>query len=355
MAFDWTQGGLDHSLRVLMVDPRNLSTVRGELQGVEPTGTLMLDYYSDLRMKATISTSVPADETDGWDNTAALRLIHDVYVDDTVVLSETLGTLLVVDSRPWTEQNDVRTTQYNLCSMLYGLDSAVPAGNFTAGKGGMAHTLMQKVCDSTSRKLKLVGSPRDYKFGGTVVYPAGTRYLSIMFDLADRAKNRLSVDELGYVTVKTYVTPSKVSQSWEADRYDDMFIDPLEGDDMTLSQPGRVVVVAKQNNSQITASSLAPSGSRTREGVRGYRIDSVHELTDMSPFSKARAQTLADQYVESELASRDEIKHGMRYRPLREGDVELLSDGKGVRRWMVKSADLDLASWTWSLTLTGGW
>lgn len=352
---DWTRGGIDHSLRVVLVDPRNLSTVRGELEGVDPAGSLMLDYYSDLRMKAGISTSVPEGESDGWDGSAAMRLVHEAYVRDELVFTETLGTFLVTDSAPWSVQNGIRKTSYQLSSMLYGMSVAVPAGNFAAGAGAMAHDLMTKVCANTLRKFKMIGAPRDYKFGGTVVYPAGQKYLSIMFDLADKAKNRLSVDELGYITTETYVSPGSKSPSWEIDHEDDMFIGPLEGDDVTLSQPGRVVVVAKKDKSQITAASIAPSGTRLHEGVRGFRLDDVRELSDMTPFTKARAQTLADQYLNTATHTNEEVKHGMRYRPLREGQIELLNDGEKVRRWMVKSADLDLGNWTWKLTLVGGW
>ena len=61
---DWTRGGIDHDLRVVLVDPRNLTTIRGELEGIDPSGSLMLDYYSDIRMKANISTSVPEGKSD---------------------------------------------------------------------------------------------------------------------------------------------------------------------------------------------------------------------------------------------------------------------------------------------------
>lgn len=76
----------------------------------------------------------------------------------------------------------------------------------------------------------------------------------------------------------------------------------------------------------------------------------------MSPFTSAQATKLAERYLKEKSQLVETMHHGLRYRPLREGDIESLTwPGTTTRRWQVASASLDLSSWEWDLDLKGGW
>lgn len=352
-AIDWSRGDLSHRLRVLMLDPQNLTTVRGELRNVNVGGKLDLSYYSDTRMGASIDTA----GDDGWDGSAALRLVHEVHDFTGLLLTEPLGTFHVT-KRDWKKTDGGETgASYTLSSPLAGLASAKVPINYGIGRGVKALDAMRKVFGQTTTPYAIAGGARNYTFSKAVIYEPGTTFISILFDLCDRSNNRLSVDALGRVTVSPYVSPTSKAPSFTTDASDErgQFVPQLTGGDAALERYGRVIVAAKDGDRLITAQASAPAGNRASERYRGYTKDDFRQLNDMSPFTKAQAQALAKRYLNADLTTDQKCSHSLTYRPLREEDVELLTIGGSSYRWHVYSASLDLASWTWNLDLRGGW
>lgn len=344
---DWSRGDLYHSMRVQMIDPYGLKQVRGELTDLIG-GELQLEYYGDTRMGATVT----ALETCGWDGSSALRLVHTVSDYTGELLTETLFTGYVTDS----SLSDSIVT-FTLNSTLHGLETNVVSGGTTISKSSKAKSVMSSLFKNVSRPYRFGPGSTDYLYGTSVVYDAGTSYLHILNEIADKSGNRMNVDANGIVVVERYAEPSKKTQSWSEDTSSErtMVIGPIEYSDNSMQTPERAIVVAEKDSSRIVATAIAPAGSPSRHSVRGYGIDDFHTESDLSPFTQASAQSLANKYLKEAIVVDRKCSHSMMYRPLREGDIELLTDNGQTLRWQVSSATLDLAAWTWKLDLKGGW
>lgn len=345
-AVDWSRGDLSHRMEVLQVDPLNLVDVRGKI--VEPSGgELNLEYYGDTRMGAKVE-----EFGSSWDGTSALRIVHTVsdYTGD--LFSETLFTGYVTRAN---RRNNTRT--YELASTLHGLETNVTPGVFSVSAGSMALDVCKRIFKTVSRPYRIEPDAGDYLFSGAVVYEAGSSYLEILFDLMDKSGNRISVDEYGIVTISKYVRPSKRTPDWSESTADarTCIIGAPEYSDGSMTAPERSIVHAEKDGDTITVTALAPSGTFTRHAVRGYCIDDYHEESDLSPFTRAAAQALANKYLEEALEPDREMYHGLMYRPLREGMVESLYDDGETRRWQVSDATLSFDSWTWEINFKGGW
>lgn len=345
-AVDWSRGDLSHRFEVLQVDPLNLKDVRGRIE--EPSGgQLDLDYYGDTRMGAKVE-----EFGSSWDGTSALRIVHTVSDWTGDLFTETLFTGYVTRAD---RRNETRT--YELASTLHGLETNVNPGAFTISAGSKALDVCKLIFKRVSRPYRIEPDAGNYLYSGAVVFDAGTDYLSILFDIMDRSGNRISTDENGIVVISKYVRPSKRTPDWdESTEYSrTCIIGTPEYFDGTMTIPERVIVHAEKDGDSITVTSLAPSGTASRHAIRGYCIDDFHEVNDLSPFTRAAAQALADEYLANALEPNREMYHGLMYRPLREGMVERLTDGGEVRRWQVSDASLSFKSWTWEINFKGGW
>jgi hypothetical protein len=355
---DWSRGDLAHSIRVLTVSPSDYTTVTGELSGVEG-GTLSLDYYSDTRMSATLRTLDRGDS--GWNGLDMLRIVHVVYDYTGVLMEETLGTFFVsVDNGlSWDWKGDVRECSWNLMSVLRGVQLAAPSGGLTAAKGTRALDCMRNWAHyfpPYGSNLRIMGDARDAKYGSAARWDVGKNYLEVFFDLADKAHDYLTCDEMGNFVVRAYVAPSEKSPSFELDDGDPrtLLVGDVSSGDEGLSVPSRVVVYASDGDTTIHKTADT-SVQRAKEGVRGYRYDSLHQESQMEPFTGRRAQALADGYARSESEALRKCSFSMMYRPLREGDVILLTWRGETARWQVASAKLDFSKWVWDLDCKGGW
>lgn len=354
---DWTRGDLSHSLRVLTVDPLNLSTVRGELSNVQAQGQLTLDYYSDTRMSATISTL----GDDGWDGTSALRLVHEVSDYTGLLWTETLGTFYVPpDGLTWEWENEeTKANTYELVSTLYGVRAnKVSTDSMAIGKGATALGVIRSAFSKIRRPYRIVGGAKDSTYSQAVAIDRSSDYLSIVMDACDKANDRLSVDANGIVTVEAYAAPSSKAASWQDDprNPNTLVIGTISGGDAGLAVPERVTISSTNGKDSVIGAATQASGHRSSHDRRGFCLDTYITDATVSPFTNAQAKKLADRYLKEASAPVESLSHGLRYRPLREGDVEALTwPGTTTRRWQVASANLDLTSWTWELSMKGGW
>lgn len=347
MAVDWTRADLYHSLQVFMVDPYGLKQLRGELTDITG-GELQLEYYGDTRMGATLT----ALETCGWDGISALRFVHTVSDFTGELFKETLFTGYVTD---WSLNDSVLSLTLN--STLHGIETNMPASGMTVSKSSKAKSVMSSIFKAISRPYRFASGSTDYLYGTSVVYDAGTDYLHILNEVADKAGDRVSVDENGIVVIERFQSPQKKSANWSEDTSAErtMVIGPIEYSDNSMQTPERVIVHAEKDKKKITATAIAPAGNPSRHSVRGYCVDDFHSESELSPFTQASAQSLADKYLKEALVVDRKCSHSMMYRPLREGDVERLTDNGQTKRWQVSSATLDLKTWVWALDLKGGW
>lgn len=350
MTPDWDSATLLHSMRVELVDPLNLETLRSGLSGLNPSGKLSLNYYGDTRAGLTISTSVPIGESDGWDGTAAMRLVHSV-----AGWEETLFTGYVTDA-PWKDANGTRVTDYTLSSALYGLQADKVSWPYTVGANAMGLDAIEAIFEQCrNRPHRVLAGAKNYRFGSATVYEAGKTWLSVLLDIADRSGDRIDVDGRGYVTVAPYSPPSERTPVFVLDADDPMTtaLDGISGSNDALSIPSRAVVHAKSGDMELTGRASQPSSSPYSHARRGYNLDLYADQSDMEPFTQAQADFLAAQSLAQASALTESRDASMLYRPLSSGDVIAFRRSREESRYMVSTAELDLSTWIWSLGLKG--
>lgn len=344
---DWTNGALEHSFYVVQLDPNNLSSERGQLDYVKPDGTLTMKYYGDTRVGLALTTVAPMGESDGWDGTAALRLVHECEGYTEVLFTG------FVTNRTWSDESGIRTYEYELNSTLYGMESETAAAAYTVGKNAMALTVLKSLFNKVSRQYTISPLAGDYRFGSATVYDSDKSTLSIAYDICDRADDRLGVDGYGNVTVKPYTVPSARTPDIYLDTADSnaVTMPPVSGSDDSFEVPGRVVVSAKQDDKEVIGTASVGSTSKFTRGRRGYLLDKYYSETDLTPFTVARANEKAQTYLKQNTDVTEEIELSIMYRPLQEGEVVNLTHNGTVANYLISTASLDLSTWTWKLSL----
>lgn len=357
-SIDWGRGDLEHSLTVQFVSNKDLKTVTGELKGVTG-GSLRLDYYAETRMSCELSS---VDEgKHGWNLHDAFRIIHTVSDYTGVLLEETLGTFLADPEDPvsWSWDGDHRTCTWNLVSMLKKYEWQVPSGGWTIKAGSTAKQVISSMLGSViASHWRIAGNFKDARYSKNSRYEPSSQnnYMHMLSERLNAAGDRLGVDANGYAVAERYYAPSSKGVSMDVDSADPrtLLIGPVDEGVVEMQAPSRVVVIATSNDKTISATAEQSTGNASR-GQRGYIYDSVHEESDMSPFTKARAQQLANNYLSSERNPVRSCSFGLMYVPLREGDIIRLHHAGENLRWQVASADLSFDDWTWKITAKGGW
>ena len=349
---DWHRGDLRHGVTALLVDPHNLTDVRGELANVTG-GKLDLSFYGDTRMGAELTTK----GDHGWDGSAAVQIIHNVSDYTGTLLTEALFTGFVTEA-PWESEDDSLSVTWSLSGALHAFEAATADQGWSIAKGDKALDHIRSICSRLHRPYVIASSALQYVYGANKVYEAGTSFLSILSDICSTSRNRLSVDALGRLTIGRYVAPSSRGIDFYADEREPrgMVIGPVKGDTGRLTTPSRVIVRADNGTSTVTGTASVANGSKESEGVRGYRVDRFEAVSDLSPFTREAAQKLANRLLDESISELPSIQHGLTYRPLREGQIEHLTRKDGTSaRWMISNASLDLTTWKWELDLKGGW
>lgn len=348
---DWGRGTTAHEMRVELVDPLNMETLRGGLSGLQASGRLSLNYYGDTRAGLTLSTAVPDGETDGWDGTAAMRLVH--AVGD---FEEELFTGYVTDTS-WSDESGMRVTNYTLSSALYGLEVDMVGWPYTVGEGAMGLDAMGRVfANCRSRPHRVLPGALDYRFGSATVYEADKSWLSVLIDLADRSGDRVDVDGHGYVTVGRYDPPSSRTPAFSLDTDDPMAVTTgsVSGSSNALEIPSRAVVHAKgRDDVELTGWAYQPDTSPYTHARRGYNLDLFESVSDLEPFTQANIDALAQQRLRDNSTLTDSRDVSILYRPLSTGMVIELAHSGERSNYMISTAELDLSTWIWSLGLKG--
>lgn len=344
---DWTSGAIEHDFYVLMVDPLNLTTIRGELKNVNKNGTFTLKYYGDTRAGLTLTTTVVAGDTDGWDETAALRLVH--TVGD---WAETLFTGYVT-KRSWSDESGMRITSYEINSVLYALSAEYVGSPYTIGAGGMGLTVLRNIFNGANKPFVIAPDAKDYAFSKATVYATDKTLLNVAYDVADKCTDRMNCDPMGNITVDKYTSPAKRTPDFELNTADSraVTIAPISYTDNRLEKIGRAIVVATQGDEQIVGMAYADSSTPYTRAKRGYLLDGYYTLTDMDPFTQARANTVAASRLltASDLTVSLEIE--CMYMPLKAGLIVRLRHQGAVANYLISTAALDLNTWLWKLTL----
>lgn len=357
MAFDWLRGDLTYVLHAYMVDPKTLRATRGELRGVSG-GKLSLDYYSDTKASASLETANVGD--DGWDGSAAIQLVAEVYSQDR--RSEYWTSLFTgyVKKLDVTDQNGMHSKKYELGSSLWAIEEDYLNGWGLMPKADIVSAITN-LFEQVGRPLTIDKSAMDNNrlVGGrsVVYYEPGMSRLDILYDLCERGGMQPTVSGSGVVVVKRYVNPASRGADFDAgaDRQRGNVIPPIKTSDAMIELSSGAIVTAKQDDRYVSGVAER-KGNRAAADVRGYRKMEKSNSNKLEPFTAAQATTEAAALLSRDVAER-EMSHSLMFQPLDIGAIERYWQGNRSSKWLVKSADLNMGvgAWIWKLDLKGGW
>lgn len=339
----WRSGEAEHALEVEMLDPASFAS-RGTLS---VTGASMSeDYYSDTRASGSVSLL----SADDYIELSAIRLWHRYELPNGERGREPMRTFFVT-ANPGVYTFGGESMTLELSSMLWAM-SVDENVFYQVAAGATSKAVFEDICRRTRRKGRVEPGAGDYRFASTTIWDAGS-YLDQMFALTEAAGNRVDEDPYGVVTMERYVRPSARSVKHSL-RYDDPLVvsSGIERESDELALPGRAWVAweAGDGDDRRTAHACAdvPDGSPLSIGRRGFRVASMHHLSDVEEMSQSEAQRRASRFLASDTEATTTLSVTFRWFGIREGDVIgfVPGDGEPSRKYLVKSADYDFTAWT---------
>lgn len=351
---DWRDLTRTDRITVEQVSPTNLGAPMGPLGGVDlGASSLTWGYYADTRTTGKIRVV-----GEGWQRGSMLRVTYRIPEWG---WQRELGTYIVTNDSA-SREHGAWTYDLDLQSVLYGLSTDLLVRPWAIAKNAMALTAARQIVEAAGRELVTDGAT-DYRLKSAKIIETGTSRLSALYALADMAGDRIDVDGRGRVTMARYVAPSERAPVMSIDLADPRGVaqDGVERTTDWLKTPNVAAVQYTYNASgkqrEIVASASVAAGSAHSQPVRGYTVTDLHQLTEMSPATAARAQQLAAQYLANDATEHVEWSLTTTYLPISAGDVvELvvndgLADYRGRRMCLVKTCELDLGTMTMALTL----
>lgn len=357
-AYDWRDLTRSDRIVVQQVNPVDIDSTMGELEGVDLYGSaITAAYYTDTRASGKLRVV-----GEGWQRGTFLRIVHDIpewgYTNE-------LGTFLVTDDSRERE-NGVWVYDLTLQSLLFGLSTDKLVRPWVIAKNAMALKAAAQNLNAAAFSYDFTNA-NDARFKSAKVVETGTDRLSALFAIGEASGNRVDVDGHGRVTLERYVSPANKAPVFRIDLSDPrgVAVDGISGSTDYLETPDTVAVAYRYNTEQngksvsreINASATVSSDSPHSHARRGYTVTDFRELNEMAPATALRAQQLAKQYLANDSVEHVEWELETAYLPIWAGDTVTLelfdgqADYMGSRHCLVKNVDLDLGKMFMKLTL----
>lgn len=338
----WADTTHEPELIVEMVDPHNLDVSRGKLDGV--TNLTMTDgYYSNTKVSGSLTTIA-----DNYIGGSWLR----VRVDGLEI-----ATFGVQKVHPKQAPEKAEEKSYDLQSVLWMIDEDIWTPLYTIAAKTQASTILKNVADIVGKSLVLMPGFNDGWFGSAVAYEHTDSFRSILADVCSRYNDQLGVNGHGQITAGPYRDPASKEVSWPLDADDEkgIILDPgYEDEDATGSAYNRTIVIASSSDSNaqpIVASSDAPASDEISSSYRGWTRAKVHQVSEMTPYTQARAQQLVNQYKTDDRSKGKTRSCTCIWFPVKGGEVvDYIQNGKH-KKWLVQTAEHNFINWTVALTL----
>lgn len=338
--------------RAFLVDPHDLTRVRGELSGIDLSGTSVAEgYYTDTRVQAKVVTRFPASSTDGWRDYSWVRLVHEVpdwgYRED-------MMTGLVLSRDLATTWGTAKAT-YDLESSLYAIAYDLIPWRWTCAKAASALRSAERLLDTCGRRWVSLGA-HDGRYGDVKTFDVAQSALSTLFKLTDQAGDRIGVrGSDGAVTIAPYVVPSRIPPVVTLDDRDPRGI--VVGEVTRTSDEGKVagrsIVTSGSADKERLASADAPSSAASSSSRRGWMMAVSHSETGTGgkDLTQDQLRARARGYLASDSAPDTEWSLATRWLPLHQGDGVTLVVHGASHHTFVKSVERDLGTRECKLTL----
>jgi len=321
-----------------MIDPNDLESVRGELEGVILSSSFLCEgYETDTRISGKLKVS----DTNYLEN-SLIRIHH--FIDEWDYHQE-LGTFFVINDDMAFEQGiwqgdlDLRSALYALSVDKWTWHYAIPEGMYT--KEALAGIF--EVCRRPYQILPLV---QDVIYESAVVYEYGDSVLKTVTDICEKCGARLEVTGHGQVVVVPYMQPSSLSPVFELDyaAKDSLVTSGITRSSKRSDMPGRVGVIAKDGQEEVIASVDASSASPASVGRRGYMKVDIYNVSDLAPKTFEGALSYANSKLSESTQEAAEYEVSTLYVPWTQGEViDLVLDGSR-QRCLIKSKDVSLGA-----------
>lgn len=341
----WQDVTRDDDIRVLLVDPWSLDTVRGELGGVLlGKCSLTFGYDTDNR----VSGKVVAVDDGSWVEGSWLRIVHRC---DGYGYSNELATLAPSSISHTLEDGHVEL-EFTLQSALWTLSADRLASHFVIGSGAQTQDVFDRIMSTSGRTGAKLPGYSSHRYGEAVTYEIGDTLLSDLFDLCDVAGDRLDVDGHGRITLGPSLGTSR-TPDWDVDADDPRSVVLEQGvtwEDRPGDVASRSVVTYKKDDTEITAYADLPNSARYSSQRRGWTRAEVHSENDLSPATYDTALAKAKEYLQED--GRDAVERTAKcmYFPVMEGDVLRLRDAAGTHDGLVTQVDVDFGDMTVDIT-----
>jgi hypothetical protein len=349
---DWSD--LEHkwSINVYQLDPADMSSMWGRLEGVDlSTCSISEGYYTDTRVQGQLSYY------DAERNRQAFIQIRATVPN---VHTEILGTFLVTNDDVSYEGGSLKTT-LNLESMLYALDVQAMKAPWVVKKGTSFSTFANQILNTCHRPWRNC-SMRGYTYGSAVSYSTGTSYLSALYDACSTSNNRLDVDGRGNVTIEPYILPKKRTPIFNINLND---VTGIAHDGVTRSSdylelPTDCVVYYNRDSDNVTdcVRGYASNGGRYSFGQRGYVVTKVVSVSEEPKGGATALANKAKTLLANASVENVTWEVTTEYMPVHAGDVGYLqgmtldiSPYNTRQLVMVKNVELELEHMTMKLTL----
>lgn len=352
---DWTQPTKRKwAFEFRLIPPNKLNDSYGTLNNVDISSVSITEgYYTDTRMQGKM--------TYYGKNPYRQAYIRIIAKDTTTGYVEELGTFIPT-SDDVTMEGSVVKTSVNLESILYGISQQKLQKTWVCQYSDYAkshlYDIFETKCGFVAGESIVIDTIYSPTVSVSAICDAGSSILELIYGICNASNYRLSVDGHGCVHVGFYVAPSERDATFTitADSADSIVLDGVTRSSNYLEMASQVTVHATDDNSNELTSTKTASG-RLSIAQRGYVVGKYYDVSSMTPFTQARADQLASEYLTKATNENMEWTLTTEYMPIRAGDVgylEGLQDNYGYgtkKKVLVKSRDLDLATMTQKLTL----
>lgn len=348
-----------------LIPPNKLNDSYGTLDNVDVSSVSITEgYYTDTRVQGKL--------TYYGENPQRQAYIRIIAKDTSTGYTEELGTF-IPSSDDVTMEGGIVKTSLNLESVLYGISQQKLQSTWICKTGmGAYPNLVNILVNKCNMPLQSDGQgwamaedrhgnyapPNDVLFSNNALCDAGSSILELMYGICNATTNRLDVNGHGKVLFYGYESPANRTAIFTitANSENSIVLDGVSRSSNYLNKTSQVTVHATNDQDQEITSTKTATG-RLSLSQRGYIVGKYYDVSNMSPFTQARADTLAKQYLSTATNENMEWTLTTEYMPIYAGDVGYLEglndnyDYGTKKKVMVKNREIDLATMTQKLTL----
>lgn len=303
-------------IKVEAVDPGTLQAIRDITAVVEASSSNVIeqDISSDIVYSGKIGYAGNAT----W--IAGLVRVSAEHDDGS---TDVLGTFFATPDAG-THKGNLYLGEVQLDGVLLGLKSARTTSTYVAGRGTNAIDVIRDACAQAGRATSIDSDLAAGRYAETIIYEAGTDWLTICLEAAERSGMRLTQDRMGYVSVEPIAANRGQRQVWNVAPGATDIVSEISRTDATYSSATRVIATYGDAENTIAATAEAERGPYDAQ-TSGRRRDVSISVSDMIVPSIAELTSRAQQELDKQLGS-DEWSFDCLYRIANAGDAATIYD-----------------------------